>query len=177
MQAEAIGIPLVKVRLPNTRGGSCSNPEYEQAIADAMLGLRERGIRTVAHGDLFLEDLRRYREQNLARAGMRGLFPLWGLDTTDVILRFVELRFRAVLCCVDARLGAEFAGREIDESFLAALPQYVDPAGENGEYHSFVHDGPIFRRPVRFSKGERVARDGRTFLDLIPLSVPTGVTS
>jgi uncharacterized protein (TIGR00290 family) len=171
-QAAALGIPLVKVRLPNTRGGSCSNPEYESAIAAAMFALRDR---TVAHGDLFLADLRRYREQNLERAGMRAIFPLWGIDTTDIILRFVESGFKATLCCVDDRLGSEFVGSEIDETFLASLPQYVDPAGENGEYHSFVHDGPIFRRPIRFRRGERVVSGGRTFLDLLPESSAAGV--
>src|SRR5690606_15935286 len=131
--------------------------------------LRERGVTAIAHGDLFLQELRRRREELLGEVGLRALFPLWGEDTRAVLARFVRLGFGALLCCVDARLGRAFVGRDIDASFAAALPPDVDPCGEHGEYHSFVHAGPVFARPVPFTRGTVLERDGRTWIDLLPV--------
>ncbi len=165
-QADALGVPLEVLYLPAQR---CSNADYEARMGAVMERYAQAGVRTVAHGDIFLEDLRAYRERNLARAGMRALFPLWGEDTRDLIGRFVALGYRGTLCCVDAaRLGPEFAGRALDAELLEALPAGVDPCGENGEYHSFVWDGPRFRRPVALRPGAVVTREGRHFIDLLP---------
>ncbi|MFW5925252.1 MAG: ATP-binding protein [Myxococcota bacterium] len=163
-QAEAVGVPLHVLELPPQP----TNAVYEQAMEEAMRHFLSRGVRTVAFGDLFLEDLRRYRESNLARVDMHGLFPLWGRDTTAMIHEFVDLGFRAHLVCVDGqKLTRGFAGRPLDGSLLADLPEDVDPCGENGEYHSFVHDGPVFTHPVPVRVGEIVSRDVRHFADLV----------
>jgi diphthamide synthase (EF-2-diphthine--ammonia ligase) len=124
----------------------------------------------VAFGDIFLADVRAYRERNLARAGLRALFPLWGRDTHRLAHTLIDLGFRAITTCVDTQaLDARFTGRLIDAQFLAELPPSVDPCGENGEYHSFVSAGPIFRAPVPYTIGETVLRDGRfSYCDLIP---------
>lgn len=170
-QADAIGIPLEKVYLPS---GShpCTNETYEQIMADVMARFKAQGIATVAFGDLFLEDLRAYRERNLARADMRGLFPLWKRDTTQLAREVIALGFKSYLSCVEGRLGSGFVGRPYDLDLLGALPTGVDPCGEYGEFHTFVYDGPIFRRPVAVSVGEIVMRDGRHYADLLPDSKP-----
>ena len=165
-QAAAVGVPLHKLYLPPDR---CTNEEYEALMERTMLDFCARGIRTVAFGDIFLADLRAYRERNLAKVGMRGLFPIWHRDTAELVRTFISLGFRAHLACVDgAKLGREFAGRAIDATLLRDLPPEVDPCGENGEFHSFVYDGPIFHRPVGVTVGEVVARDSRYFADLVP---------
>ncbi len=167
-QAEAIGLPLDKLRIP-AGGGPCTNGQYEALIGAKLAGYVERGVRHVGHGDLFLADLRAYRERNLARLGMQGVFPLWGLDTRQLVADFVAAGFRAVLCCVEgAKLPASFVGRELNLDLLAELPCGVDPCGENGEYHSFVYDGPIFLRPVEIVIGQQVCRDNRHYVDLLP---------
>jgi diphthamide synthase (EF-2-diphthine--ammonia ligase) len=127
------------------------------------------GVTDIICGDLFLEDIRRYREERLFGSG-RGVFPLWGEDTTRLARRFLELGFRAVLCCVDTRvLPADFAGRLYDEDLLADLPPAADPCGENGEFHTFVYDGPNFARPVAWTPGERTLREERfSYADLVP---------
>lgn len=164
-QAESLGIPLRQVFI--TKGAT--NEEYERAMADTFSEYRERGVDAVVFGDLFLEDVRAYREQFLARHGMRGLFPVWGRDTAEFVRGFIALGFKAVVTCVSSEaLDATFAGRLIDEEFLASLPPGVDPCGENGEFHSFVFDGPSFKDEVRFSVGERVLRSSFWFCDLIP---------
>lgn len=128
-----------------------------------------RGVRRVAFGDIFLEDLRVYREQNLALLGMEALFPLWKRDTRDLARDFVRKGFRAITVCVDPRvLDPSFAGRELDEWFFADLPPGVDPCGENGEFHTFVFDGPIFQNPIPIRVGEKVTRGGFCFCDLLP---------
>lgn len=165
-QGEALGLPIVKIRLDASMTGTCPNTEYEAAVGAALAELRARGIRTVAHGDLFLEDLAKYREQNLAKVGMRAEFPLWHRDTRELVQGFIARGFRAKLCCVDSRLGREFIGREIDYAMLRDLPGNVDPAGENGEYHSFVYAGPMFRRPLSIRCGEIVERESRTFVEI-----------
>ena len=167
-QAAALDLPLDKLRIP-LRGGPCTNEQYEQLVGDKLAEYVRRGVRHVAHGDLYLADLRAYRERNLARLAMHGVFPLWGRPTRGIVEQFEELGFRAILCCVEGtKLDAAFAGRALDRRLLADLPADVDPAGENGEYHSFVWNGPIFRRPVCCEVGPAVTRDGRHYVDLIP---------
>jgi uncharacterized protein (TIGR00290 family) len=164
-QAQALGYPLHKVAIPPV----CTNAVYEHRMAEAMDSYVRRDVRTVVCGDLFLEDIRRYREDKLALVGMRPVFPVWGADTRLLARRFLDLGFRAVLCCVDGQaLDGQFAGRLYDEALLAELPPGVDPCGENGEFHTFVFDGPLFARPVHFEVGQRVLREGRFwYCDLI----------
>ena len=167
-QADAIGIPLHKVYLPSSDGRPCTNETYEQIMGDVMAAYKAQGIETVAFGDLFLEDLRAYRERNLAKAEMRGLFPLWKRDTTELAREVIALGFKSYLSCVEGKVGPGFAGRPYDLDLLAALPPGTDPCGEYGEFHTFVYDGPIFRRPVTVSVGDIVMRDGRHYADLLP---------
>lgn len=166
-QTESIGLPLEKVYIPK---GS-SNENYEAAMRKALLRYKEQGVTGVAFGDLFLEDLKVYREKKLAEVGMKAVFPLWKRDTTELARSFIEQGFRAVITCVDSQVfEGSFSGRFYDEQFLADLPPHVDPCGENGEFHSFVFDGPLFSSPVRFEKGEVVVRDNRFhFCELLPI--------
>ena len=139
-------------------------------MAEEMEQLKREGIFMVAFGDIFLQDLKDYRERNLAKAGMKGLFPVWKRDSRELVESFIKLRFKSIVTTCDPRvIGEEFCGRVINKRFLADLPSNVDPAGENGEFHSFAFDGPIFRQPVRFTVGEKVLRDGFWFQDLVPL--------
>ncbi len=164
-QAESLGLPLHGVLIPPR----CINATYEERMRDALAQHFARGLRTVAFGDIFLEDLRVYREKNLAQVGMRAMFPLWKRDTRELAREFVRLGFHAIAVCVDPRvLDASFAGRELDASFFADLPPGVDSCGENGEFHSFVFDGPVFKTPITFRVGEKVLRDGFCFCDLRP---------
>ncbi len=164
-QAGSLGLQLHQVLISK----GATNEEYETKIGEALSLYRDRGIDSIVFGDLFLEDIRAYREQFLARHRMRGLFPVWQRDTGVFIRQFLELGFRAVVTCVDSNvLDQSFAGRLIDESFLSSLPAQVDPCGENGEFHSFVFDGPIFTAPVKFSLGETVLRESFWFRDLVP---------
>jgi len=169
-QAQSIGLPLHEVRIPP----QCVNPVYESRMEEALLSHRATGVRQVAFGDIFLEDLRLYREKNLARVHMTALFPIWKRDTRELAAHFIASGFRAIAVCIDpAKLDAGFAGRELDASFFRDLPPGVDPCGENGEFHTFVHDGPIFRKPIRLRKGEVVQRDGFVFCDLLPEACTT----
>jgi len=164
-QAAAIGLPLREVLIPP----ECVNPVYEARMEEALREQLARGVRRVVFGDIFLEDLRVYREQNLARIGMSGLFPLWKQDTRELARRFVREGFRAIAVCVDSRvLDPSFAGRELDESFFADLPPGVDPCGENGEFHTFVFGGLLFRAPLSIRRGEAVRRGPFVFCDLVP---------
>jgi uncharacterized protein (TIGR00290 family) len=164
-QAQSIGLPLHEVRIPP----QCVNPIYEARMEEALRIHFENGVRKVAFGDIFLEDLRAYREKNLARIGMTALFPIWKRDTRELIRSFHSNRFRAVAVCVDSKiLDPGFAGRELDESFFRDLPPHADPCGENGEFHTFVFDGPIFQSPIPLRTGEIVNRDGFIFCDLLP---------
>jgi uncharacterized protein (TIGR00290 family) len=165
-QAEALGLTLKKILIPK----DSTNAIYECRMR-ALLeeGLRD-GIDTVAFGDIFLEDLKLYREKNLAQLGMKGLFPIWKRESKELANSFIQLGFKAVLVCVDtAILPASFAGRPFDQDLLRDLPPHVDPCGENGEFHSFVFDGPIFKRKVQHSVGEVVQRDHYGFCDLVPV--------
>ena len=163
-QAENIGLPLQEVGIPP----HCVNPIYEARMELAMRTSKEQGIRRIAFGDIFLQDLREYRETNLARLGMQAIFPVWKRDTRELARAIVSLGFRAKTVCIDPRvLDRSFAGRELTEGFFAELPPNVDPCGENGEFHTFVYDGPIFRKPVMCKVGEVVERDGFIFCDLL----------
>jgi uncharacterized protein (TIGR00290 family) len=163
-QAESIGLPLQEVYIPP----QCVNPIYEARMEAAMRSALGQGIRRVAFGDIFLEDLRAYREKNLARVGMEAIFPIWKRDTRELARNFVDLGFRALAVCVDPRvLNRSFAGRELDESFFRDLPTQADPCGENGEFHTFVYDGPIFQKPVKCRRGKVVERDSFVFCDLL----------
>jgi uncharacterized protein (TIGR00290 family) len=166
-QAEAIGLPLFKVYLPSGKATPCTNEVYEQIMGRAMEDLKSRGVYTVGFGDLFLDDLRAWREKNLARAGMTGVFPVWKRDTRQLARQMIAMGFRAILSCVEGKVGPGFAGRAYDESLLEDLPEGIDPCGEYGEFHSFVHDGPCFASPVAVQVGETVVRDGRYYADLL----------
>jgi uncharacterized protein (TIGR00290 family) len=164
-QARAAGVPLRAVPIPYP----CPNEVYEAAMAGALAEARASGIEAVAFGDLFLEDIRRYREERMAPTGLRPLFPLWGRPTRALAEEMIDGGLRARLTCVDPRaLDASFAGRAFDHDLLSALPPEVDPCGERGEFHTFAWDGPMFREPVPVSLGEVVHRDGFVFADLLP---------
>jgi uncharacterized protein (TIGR00290 family) len=168
-QAQSIGLPLHEVSIPP----QCVNPVYEARMEEALRVHYDAGVRTVAFGDIFLEDLRAYREKNLARIGMTALFPIWKRDTRELIREFHENGFRAIAACVDPKvLDRSFVGRELDEQFFRDLPPDVDPCGENGEFHTFVFDGPIFRNPIPVRSGEVLERDSFIYCDLLP---PTAV--
>ncbi len=163
-QAAAIGIPLVEVVVPP----QSSNKIYERAMGEAFDRLHEDGIRRVAFGDIFLEDLREYRERQLAASGLECLFPIWRQPTGALARSFIRDGFEAIAVCIDpAALDASFAGRAFDARFLADLPEGIDPCGENGEFHTFVWDGPILSRPIPVARGEVVERDGFVFCDLL----------
>ena len=165
LQAEAMGLPVIKVWIPP----QCPNEVYENRMASTLAGSEFQGIDHVAFADLFLEDIRAYREGRLAQAGKRGVFPIWGRDTAVLAREMIANGFRAIVVCVDPRaLDPTFAGRAFDEGFLADLPEGVDPCGENGEFHTFVHDGPLFRAPIPYRTGEIVNRDGFVFCDVMP---------
>ena len=164
-QADAIGAPLVEVRIPP----ACVNDIYEACMGEAFACPPLSEVEAVAFGDLFLEDVRAYREERLAANDMRGLFPLWGRDTSVLAREFIAAGFQATIVCLDPRaLDASFAGRLYDEQLLADLPAGVDPCGENGEFHTFVHAGPIFTQPIMCETGEVVQREGFVFCDLLP---------
>lgn len=167
-QAESIGLPLDKLYLPSDSSVPCTSERYEALMRYTLEPYCDAGVMLVGHGDLFLEDLRAYREKNLARLGMRGVFPLWKCDTTELIQTFLRMGFKAYLSCVEGKLGAAFAGRAIDANFVADLPDGIDPSGEYGEFHTFVYDGPIFRKPIDVAVGEVVCRDTRYYADLLP---------
>jgi len=163
-QAEALGMPLIKIPIP----ANCTNLVYEQAMASAMAQARAVGVFHVAFGDLFLEEIRRYREEKLAAVGMTAIFPLWGRETRGLAREMVGSGLRAHLTCVDPKqLDRRFAGMVFDETLLDELPASVDPCGENGEFHSFTFAGPMFRSPLRLTPGQIVERDGFVFADLL----------
>ena len=167
-QAKAIGIPLRKVYLPSGPAGGCTNDVYESIMRAVMLAYRRDGIHAVAFGDLFLQDLRAWREANLAQVGMRGIFPVWKRETREFAREVIALGYRALISCAESWVGVGAVGREYDEALLRELSADVDPCGENGEFHSFVYHGPILQRPISVRVGEVVARDGRYYADLVP---------
>jgi uncharacterized protein (TIGR00290 family) len=174
-QADAIGIPLIKIYLPSGTNAPCTNETYEEIMGRTMEDLKSHGVYTVGFGDLFLEDLRAWREQNLAKAGMSGVFPIWKRDTKELSGQIVAMGFKAILSCVEGKVGPGFAGRAYDDKLLEDLPGGVDPCGEYGEFHTFVYDGPCFIRPVPIEVGEIVVRDGRYYADLLPVGTAAPV--
>jgi uncharacterized protein (TIGR00290 family) len=165
MQADAAGLPLIKVPIPSP----CSNEIYEHAMGVAMTRAKADGAKCVIFGDLFLEDVRAYREKQLAGCDVTPVFPLWGRDTRKLAEEMIAGGLSAYLTCVDPRkLDRSFAGRKFDAELLRTLPTDVDPCGENGEFHSFVNDGPMFTRGVPLTAGEIVERDGFMFADFLP---------
>ena len=165
-QAASVGMDLAKVRIPR----DSSMQEYENRMRQTLEHYRDEGVSSVAFGDIFLEDLRKDRQDKLAQVGMEAIFPIWRRDTAELASEFIDAGFKAVITCADSQmLDGAFAGRDFDRQFLSDLPESVDPCGENGEFHSFVHDGPIFFGKIPYEVGEIVLRDNRFwFCDLIP---------
>jgi len=154
-QAESIGFPLQKIRIPEIS----TMESYEKIMTTTLTDLKTKGVTASVFGDIFLEDLRKYRENKLSELNLKGVFPLWKIPTGKLIREFIDLGFKAITTCVNEKyLEVSFAGRIIDNEFLNDLPGNVDPCGENGEFHTFVFDGPIFREPISFEKGEIVYR-------------------
>ncbi|MGC9015018.1 MAG: diphthine--ammonia ligase [Thermoproteota archaeon] len=164
-QARAIGVALHEVFIPK----NVSNEEYNKIMEREMKDAKEKGVSAVVFGDIFLEDVRKYREENLSKVSMKGIFPLWKRNSRKLVEDFIRLGFKAVVVCVDSNaLTKDYIGKIVDEEFLEKLPSNVDPAGENGEYHTFVFDGPIFKKKVNFKKGEIVFRENRFYyMDLL----------
>jgi uncharacterized protein (TIGR00290 family) len=165
-QAESINIPLQKVFISKNAG----NNEYETKFNEVLIRFKQSGINRVVFGDLYLEDIKKYREALLKKIEMECLFPIWKRDTVKLAYEFIDLGFKAITVCVDSEvLGEEFAGREFDEQFLNDLPEGIDPCGENGEFHTFVYDGLIFKYPIDHRLGEIVLRDERFYYcDILP---------
>ena len=164
-QVRELDLPCVKIRIP----WPCPNEVYERLLGEAMTAAKADGVEAVVFGDLFLEDIRAYREKQLSRIGLRGIYPLWKRDTRSLARDMIASGLRAHLVCVDPqKLDRSFAGREFDETLLRSLPPSVDPCGENGEFHTFVSAGPMFHNPITVRNGEVVERDGFVFADLLP---------
>jgi uncharacterized protein (TIGR00290 family) len=164
-QAASLGLPLRQVLIAK----GATNQEYEAKLLESVAVYNHPRIDSIVFGDLFLEDIKNYRDQFLARHNLKGIYPVWLRDTGEFIREFIALGFKGVITCVNSEvLDPVFAGMMIDEKFLAALPAHIDPCGENGEFHTFVYDGPNFKEPVSLSVGERVQRDGFWFCDLLP---------
>jgi len=165
-QASSLNIPLEKIFISK----NASNDEYESRLKEVLLKYKQLGIRDVVFGDLFLEEIKKYREDLLGKIGMECVFPIWKRDTVKLAKKFIELGFKAITVCVDSNvLGKEFAGREFDEHFLDDLPKAIDPCGENGEFHTFTYDGPVFNTPISHELGKIVLRDERFYYcDILP---------
>lgn len=164
-QARAAGAALHTIPIPRP----CPNAVYERAIADFVAAAKRQAVTHLAFGDLFLEDIRRYRERQFAGAGVELLFPLWGLPTRALAQEMTAAGLRAWITCVDTRRAPrEWAGRVFDSAFVAAVPQGIDPCGENGEFHTFVFEGPMLREPLRLRPGARTEREGMACVDLLP---------
>jgi len=163
LQAKSVGLPLWTVPLP----WPCSNEEYEVRMRDLCARALAERVDAMAFGDLFLADIRAYREKQLLSTGLEPLFPVWQIPTAELARTMIASGLHAKITCVDPKvLPKEFAGRDFDSQFLADLPPKIDPCGENGEFHSFVYDGPFFRQPIGVSVGEIVERDGFVFADI-----------
>jgi uncharacterized protein (TIGR00290 family) len=168
-QTAAARLPLWRVEIPSP----CSNEEYEAAMRVVVARAIDEDVRCMAFGDLFLEDIRAYREEKLARTGMQAVFPLWGSDTRVLAKEMIDGGLRARIVCLDPRvMPRELAGRDFDASLLSDLPTTVDPCGERGEFHTFAYAGPMFHEPLAITVGETVERDGFVFTDLLPVALP-----
>ena len=164
-QADSIGLPIQLIPIPHP----CSNADYARIMGEFVSREKDRGIGCFAFGDLFLEDIREYRENALSGTGISAIFPIWGLDTRVLSATMLDGGLRAQITCVDPKqLAPEFSGREYDTDFLKDLPPGVDPCGENGEFHSFAFDGPMFGHKINIEVGETTTRDGFVFTDLLP---------
>ena len=151
-QVESIGIPAIKIRIKDG-----THAEYEQLMRDALLKAKSDGVTHVIFGDIFLEDLRLYREENLKKVDLIGVFPLWKMDTKDLLEDFITKKFKTITCCInDGYFDKTWVGKEIDADFIKDLPPFVDPCGENGEYHTFCYDGPVFHKSINFTLGEKI---------------------
>lgn len=161
-QAQAVGLPLYLIEIPYP----CSNEQYAATMSDFMANARGEGVQFMAFGDLYLEDVRRYREERMQDTGIAPVFPLWGKPTRALLEEMLANGLRACLTCVDPSvLPAEFAGCELTAKLLERMPEHIDPCGENGEFHTFVFDGPMFAQPLDIEMGEVVTRDGFVFAD------------
>ncbi|MDA2919515.1 diphthine--ammonia ligase [Desulfobacterota bacterium AH_259_B03_O07] len=159
-QAKSIGLPLERILISK----NASNNEYESKLNEVLINHSERGINSVVFGEIFLEDVKKYREDLLKKIGMKGVFPIWKRASQKLARQFIDLGFKAVITCIDSEaIDQSFSGREYNDQFLSDLPAEVDPCGENGEFHSFVYDGPIFKDPILHSKGDIVLRDNRFY--------------
>ena len=168
LQAQSLGIPLEKIMIPYP----CPNQVYEEKMSNVLSAWKLKGVTHAIFGDLFLEDIRKYREEKLSQIEIEPVFPLWLENTARLAKEILRIGFRAVITCVDPKkLDPSFVGRQFDESFLRDLPAGVDPCGENGEFHTFVYDGPVFKRPIPVNVGDLVERDGFHFAD-VTLSHP-----
>lgn len=164
-QARSLGLPLNKISLPYP----CLNDQYEAIMTDFVSSAKTDGIECFAFGDLYLEDVRRYREDKLADTGITPIFPLWGKPTKELAEEMISNGLRAVVTCIDPKhLSLELSGSEFNHAFLSRLPSNIDPCGENGEFHSFAYDGPMFNEKINIAVGETVVRDGFIFSDLLP---------
>jgi len=164
-QAESVGLPVQFIPLPYP----CSNADYENIMGEFIKQVKEQGVNCIAFGDLYLEDIRRYREEKLNGTGITPLFPLWGKGTDALSKEMLECGLRAIITCVDPRkIPSALAGKEYSASFLSQIPASVDPCGENGEFHSFAFYGPMFKSAVNILVGETISRDGFVFTDLLP---------
>ena len=160
LQAASLGLNLERVFISK----DSDNKEYELCMKEVLMRYKKTGVGAVAFGDIFLEDLKKYREERLKEVGMKGVFPIWKRDSRELANTFIELGFKAVITCVDSKmLDGRFSGKPFDRRFLSDLPGGVDPCGENGEFHSFVYDGPIFRNPIPHKLGPTVLRDQRYY--------------
>ncbi|MFA5117114.1 MAG: diphthine--ammonia ligase [Candidatus Omnitrophota bacterium] len=165
-QVKELGIPCEEVFIPK----DSSNGEYEARMQAVLSKYHELGVEKAAFGDIFLEDVAGYRLSRLAKIGMKAIFPLWGSNTSELALEFINTGFKAVITCVDTQfLDRQFCGKEFDKEFVASLPAGVDPCGENGEFHTFVFAGPLFTKNIDYDKGDIVLRDNRFYYcDLLP---------
>jgi uncharacterized protein (TIGR00290 family) len=170
-QSEAAALPLWEVPLP----WPCRNEEYELAMQGACASAIAAGITAIAFGDLFLEDVRKYREDRLRGTGLEPLFPIWGIDTKKLLEEMLDAKLKTRIVCVDpSKLPAQFAGRDLSRELMAELPPGADPCGENGEFHTFAYDGPMFSDPIAIESGEVVFRDGFVYADVVPAAELSG---
>jgi len=165
-QVQSIGLPLHKVSIPK----DSTNEQYEKALKDILLYFKNEGINEIVFGDIYLEDVKKYRDELLDKLDMKGIYPIWKKDSEELARKFIELGFKAVTTCIDSQqIDKKFVGREYNYDFLNDLPNSADPCGENGEFHTFVYDGPLFDKKIDFTKGEIVFRDDRFYYcDLLP---------